>query len=97
MRSPAGELSTGEACFFRPAADSDLPFTAIITMRPEGTGMRYNATVRHRDPEGREKLEKMGFHRDGAQPSNNWWPMQTRRCKGEAVSSAPARGPSPTS
>ena len=62
MRSPAGELSTGEACFFRPAADSDLPFTAITTMRPEGSGMRYNATVRHRDPEGREKHEKMGFH-----------------------------------
>jgi uncharacterized protein YndB with AHSA1/START domain len=47
---------------YRPAADSDFPFTAIITMRPEGSGTRYKATVLHRDAEGREKHEEMGFH-----------------------------------
>ncbi len=31
-------------------------------MRPEESGTRYVATALHRDPEGREKHERMGFH-----------------------------------
>lgn len=47
---------------FRPAADVDLSFTAIIAIQPEGGGTRYTATVIHQDPEGRKRHEEMGFH-----------------------------------
>ena len=47
---------------FRPAPDPDLSFTAIITMEPEGSGTRYTAVAVHKDPKGRERHEKMGFH-----------------------------------
>jgi uncharacterized protein YndB with AHSA1/START domain len=45
---------------FRPAPEAML-FTAVITMRPEGTGTRYTATVMHRDEEQRRKHAEMGF------------------------------------
>lgn len=47
---------------FRPAADPDLSFTAVITFEPEGEGTRYTAVAIHRDPEGRKQHEEMGFH-----------------------------------
>lgn len=49
---------------FRPSgATSEVPtFTAIITIVPEGTGTRYIATVLHRDEEGRNRHEAMGFY-----------------------------------
>lgn len=47
---------------FRPAAESDLSFTAVISIRPEGDGTRYTATAIHPDPEGRQRHEEMGFH-----------------------------------
>ncbi|MFP3901604.1 MAG: SRPBCC family protein [Acidimicrobiia bacterium] len=47
---------------YRPIDQDDLPFTAIVTMEPTAAGTRYTATAVHRDPEGRVKHEKMGFH-----------------------------------
>ena len=46
---------------FRPVA-SDLPFTAIITMEPAGSGTRYRAVAVHGSTETRTEHEKMGFH-----------------------------------
>ena len=51
-------LTTG----FRPQA-SDLPFTAILELQPNGSGgCRYRAIAVHQDPEGRKQHEEMGFH-----------------------------------
>src|SRR5262245_46625751 len=48
---------------YRPAKPTDIPpFTAIISIEPEGTGTRYVATVLHCDEAGRAKHEAMGFH-----------------------------------
>ncbi len=49
---------------FRPANDSpiDLPFTAVISLEPHGPGTKYRALVMHKDPEGRDRHESMGFH-----------------------------------
>ena len=42
---------------------SEVPsFTAVISLETHGTGTRYTARVMHRDEEGRDKHEKMGFH-----------------------------------
>ena len=51
---------------FRPSAISDdVPdFTAVITMRPHGTGTKYTALAMHRDQSSCKKHEAMGF-RDG--------------------------------
>ncbi|MEX2450629.1 MAG: SRPBCC family protein [Rhodospirillales bacterium] len=50
---------------FRPAARPndciDSYITAILTLTPEGSGTRYNATVIHKDEEGRKKHEAIGF------------------------------------
>ncbi|MEQ8821122.1 MAG: SRPBCC family protein [Sumerlaeia bacterium] len=46
---------------YRPAADVDLPFTAILSLTPEGTGTRYTAIAMHRDPAGRKTHADMGF------------------------------------
>jgi uncharacterized protein YndB with AHSA1/START domain len=46
---------------FRPAA-SDLPFTAIITVDPAGSGTRYRAVAVHGSAETRTAHEAMGFH-----------------------------------
>jgi uncharacterized protein YndB with AHSA1/START domain len=54
---------------FRPGAtktgSDHVPFlfTAVITLKPEGTGTKYTATVIHGDEEGRRKHEEMGFHK----------------------------------
>jgi uncharacterized protein YndB with AHSA1/START domain len=46
---------------FRPAV-SDLPFTAIITVEPAGSGTRYRAVAVHGSAETRTAHEAMGFH-----------------------------------
>jgi len=46
---------------FRPAA-SDLPFTAVITLEPAGSGTRYRAVAVHGSAETRSAHEAMGFH-----------------------------------
>jgi uncharacterized protein YndB with AHSA1/START domain len=47
---------------YRPAPESDLSFSCVLTFRPEGEGTRYRAVAIHRDPEGKRKHEEMGFH-----------------------------------
>ncbi|MGH8836135.1 MAG: SRPBCC family protein [Actinomycetes bacterium] len=46
---------------FRPAV-SDLPFTAIISLVPVGSGTRYRAVAVHGSVETRTTHEAMGFH-----------------------------------
>lgn len=46
---------------YRPVA-SDLPFTAVITMEPAGSGTRYRAVAVHGSAETRARHEEMGFH-----------------------------------
>jgi uncharacterized protein YndB with AHSA1/START domain len=41
---------------------SDLPFTAVITMEPAGSGTRYRAVAVHGSAETRARHEEMGFH-----------------------------------
>lgn len=47
---------------FRPSAEEDLVFTAIITMEPSGSGTKYRAVAMHKDEKTRESHEQMGFH-----------------------------------
>lgn len=49
---------------FRPhTIPKEVPaFTCILTFTPEGKGTRYRAHVMHRDPEGKQAHEAMGFH-----------------------------------
>ena len=48
---------------FRPTPGSDLPFTAFITIEPDGNGgSRYTAVARHADDATRAQHEAMGFH-----------------------------------
>ena len=49
---------------FRPtskAKPTDILFTAMITMEPDGDGTRYTATVIHGNEEDRKKHADMGF------------------------------------
>ncbi len=48
---------------FRPTDNSpiDMPFTAVISLEPHGTGTKYRALAMHKDPEGRKQHETMGF------------------------------------
>lgn len=47
---------------FRPqGADADLPFTAIVTIEPDGSGTRYTAVAMHGSAETRKTHEDMGF------------------------------------
>ncbi|MFW6085359.1 MAG: SRPBCC family protein [Gemmatimonadota bacterium] len=78
MRSPEGDLHPNVGCYLEVVenrrlvfTDALLPgwrpapepfFTAVVTIEPEGEGTRYVARAIHRDAEGREKHEKMGFH-----------------------------------
>lgn len=43
-------------------AAMDLFLTAIITMKPEGSGTRYKAVALHRDEASRKQHEEMGFY-----------------------------------
>jgi uncharacterized protein YndB with AHSA1/START domain len=45
---------------FRPVA-SDLPFTAIITMEPAGSGTKYRAVAVHGSTDARDQHDAMGF------------------------------------
>jgi uncharacterized protein YndB with AHSA1/START domain len=47
---------------YRPAPESPMSFTAVLTLEPHGAGTRYTATVLHRDEAGRRQHEEMGFH-----------------------------------
>ena len=47
---------------YRPQ-DHYIPFTAIITLEPEGKGTRYHVLARHKDEAGTAKQHvAMGFH-----------------------------------
>lgn len=46
---------------FRPI-QSDMPFTAVVSITPVNGGTRYVATAIHLDLAGRTKHEEMGFH-----------------------------------
>ena len=41
---------------------AEMPFTAFITVAPDGDGCRYTATVLHATPEDAAKHAEMGFH-----------------------------------
>jgi uncharacterized protein YndB with AHSA1/START domain len=78
MRSPEGQEFPNVGCYletienkrlvftdallagFRPAPNPF--FTAIIELEPHGDGCKYTAYAVHRDAEGRDKHEQMGFH-----------------------------------
>ena len=78
MRSPDGQTFPNVGCYLEIVpnerlvwTDALLPgyrpsespfFTAVITLEPEGNRTRYTATAMHRDTEGRERHEAMGFH-----------------------------------
>jgi uncharacterized protein YndB with AHSA1/START domain len=47
---------------YRPAVFDDIPITAIITMKPEGTGTRYVFTALHRDEADFETNKTSGFY-----------------------------------
>ncbi|HEY4216454.1 MAG TPA: SRPBCC family protein [Gemmatimonadaceae bacterium] len=46
---------------YRPAVFDDIPITAIITMKAEGTGTRYVFTALHRDEADFQKDNESGF------------------------------------
>lgn len=46
---------------FRPTGDTDLPFTAVISMEPAGEGTRYTALAMHGDAETAKRHDEMGF------------------------------------
>lgn len=78
MRSPEGEEFPTEGCYLEIVenrklvfTDALLPgyrpskepfFTAVVSMEPEGKGTRYVARAIHRDRDGRDRHEAMGFH-----------------------------------
>jgi uncharacterized protein YndB with AHSA1/START domain len=47
---------------YRPAVFDDIPITAIMTLRPSGTGTRYVFTALHRDEADFEKNKSNGFY-----------------------------------
>lgn len=47
---------------YRPAVFDDIPITAIMTMRAEGTGTRYVFTALHRDEADFGKNKSNGFY-----------------------------------
>ena len=47
---------------YRPAVFDDIPITAIVTMKPEGTGTRYVFTALHRDEADLAKNMESGFY-----------------------------------
>lgn len=46
---------------FRPHPGSPIPFTAVITLEPKGTGTRYLVQALHPTPEGAKAHADMGF------------------------------------
>jgi uncharacterized protein YndB with AHSA1/START domain len=47
---------------YRPAVFDDIPITAIVTMKPEGTGTRYVFTALHRNAADLETNKASGFY-----------------------------------
>lgn len=47
---------------YRPAVFDDIPITAVMSMRPEGTGTRYAFTALHRDEDDLAKNKASGFY-----------------------------------
>ncbi len=47
---------------YRPAVFDDIPITAIVTMRPDGSGTRYVFTALHRSAEELETNRSSGFY-----------------------------------
>ncbi len=47
---------------YRPSGETDLPFTAVITLEPTGSGTRYSALAMHGTPEVAKRHDEMGFH-----------------------------------
>lgn len=47
---------------YRPAVFDDIPITAIVTMKGEGTGTRYVFTALHRDEADLAKNKESGFY-----------------------------------
>jgi uncharacterized protein YndB with AHSA1/START domain len=47
---------------YRPAVFDDIPITAIVTMRPEGSGTHYVFTALHRNEADLETNKSSGFH-----------------------------------
>ncbi len=47
---------------YRPAVFDDVPITAIMTMKPEGTGTRYLFTALHRDEADFKANKESGFY-----------------------------------
>lgn len=45
----------------QPTTEDGLPFTAVVSISPEGTGTRYVATGIHADVSSRKSHEQMGF------------------------------------
>lgn len=47
---------------FRPQVTGDgFPFTAVVSIEPDGTGTRYTATALHADASAKKQHEEMGF------------------------------------
>jgi uncharacterized protein YndB with AHSA1/START domain len=44
-----------------PGGPLSFPFTATVTMEPQGSGTRYRALAMHRDAESRKQHADMGF------------------------------------
>ncbi len=47
---------------YRPAVFDDIPITAIVTMKAEGTGTRYVFTALHRDEADLENNKTSGYY-----------------------------------
>ena len=47
---------------YRPAVFDDIPITAVMTLKPDGTGTRYVFTALHRDEEDLKKNKESGFY-----------------------------------
>ena len=47
---------------YRPAVFDDIPITAIVTMRPDGSGTRYVFTALHRSEADLETNKASGFY-----------------------------------
>jgi uncharacterized protein YndB with AHSA1/START domain len=55
---------------YRPAVFDDIPITAIMTMKPEGTGTRYVFTALHRSEADLKANKETGFY-DGTDMAIN--------------------------
>ncbi|MEH0826815.1 SRPBCC family protein [Micromonospora sp. CPCC 205714] len=55
-------FTSGLGPAFRPqVTEGGFPFTAVISIEPDGTGTRYTATAMHADASAKKQHEEMGF------------------------------------